>query len=277
MGKVSAVLICQNEEHQIDRCLGSVDWADEIVVVDSFSTDGTVELARKYTDKVYQHEFPGSSRQVERGVGYCEGDWVFVIDADEECSPELAQRLRAIVDDPAPAAEAPTGYTVLRRVQAFGKWIDHGGWYPEYKLRLVRRDAARFEHQEVHGDIAVSGPIAQLEEVLYHYTYETIYSYLQRLNNYTSLQVANKLTSDPDAQAPWTKIVFSPLSHFWRMFVVRKGFRDGYHGLALAVLDAMVSGALYLKLWEYRMREKEGAGKLPPVWNDEVNEAMRRF
>jgi glycosyltransferase involved in cell wall biosynthesis len=277
MATVSAILICQNEEHQIDRCLSSVDWADEIVVVDSFSVDRTVELARKYTDRVYQHEYPGFSRQVERGVEHSTGDWVFVIDADEECSPELKARLRAIVDDPDPAADAPAGYTVLRRVQAFGKWIDHGGWYPEYKIRLVRRDAVRFEHQEVHGDLAVDGEIAQLEEQLFHYTYETIYSYLQRLNNYTSLQVANKLTSHPDAQAPWTKIVFSPLSHFWRMFVVKQGWKDGYHGLALAALDAMVAGALYLKLWEYRMREEEGAGKLPPVWNDEVNEAQRRF
>ncbi len=277
MGKVSVVLVCQNEERQIDRCLGSVAWADEIVVVDSFSSDRTVELARRHTDKVHQHEYPGYSRQVERGVGYCQGDWIFVIDADEEVSPELARRLRAIADGPAPKDGEPVGYTVLRRVEAFGKWIDHGGWYPEYKIRFVRRDALDFAHQEVHGDLTVTGRVARLEEQLYHYTYETIYSYLQRLNNYTSLQVANKLTADPNARAPWTKIVFSPLSHFWRMFVVKGGWKDGYHGLALAALDAMVAGALYLKLWEYRMREREGAGKLPPVWNDEVNEAQRRF
>lgn len=277
MAKVSAVLVCQNVEEEIDRCLGSVGWADEIVVVDSFSADRTVELARTHTDKVFQHEYPGYSRQVERAVGHCTGDWVFVIDADEECSPELRRKLREIGDGPAPSGDAPVGYTVLRRVQAFGKWIDHGGWYPEYKIRLVWRSALDFAHQQVHGDLAVSGPVAQLEEELYHYTYETIYSYLQRLNNYTSLQVANKLESNPDARAPWTKIVFSPLSHFWRMFVVKGGWKDGYHGLALAALDAMVAQALYLKLWEYRMREREGADRLPPIWNDEVNAAQRKF
>ncbi len=277
MEKVSAILVCQNVEKEIDRCLASVAWADEIVVIDSFSGDRSVELARKYTDKVYQHKYPGYSRQVERASGYCEGDWILVIDGDEECSPELAQRIQEIVRNPSPAADAPVGYTVLRRVSAFGKWIDHGGWYPEYKLRFFRRASMDYEHQEVHGAFVVQGATAQLEEELYHYTYETIYSYLQRLNNYTSLQVANKLKSHPDAQAPWTKIVFSPVSHFWRMLVVKKGWKDGYHGLALAALDAMVSQALYLKLWEYRMREKEGAGKLPPIWNDEINEAKRNF
>ena len=89
MERLSVVLVTYNEEHNIDRCLGSMSWADEIVVVDSYSTDRTVELARKYTDKVYQHEYPGTSRQVERGIGYATGDWIFVIDADEEISPEL--------------------------------------------------------------------------------------------------------------------------------------------------------------------------------------------
>lgn len=277
MAKVSAILVCQNAEAEIDRCLGSVRWADEIVVVDSFSGDRTVELARKYTDKVFQHEYPGYSRQVERAAGYCTGEWLFVIDSDEECSPELAARARAIADEAAPAAGAPVGWEVLRRVQAFGKWIDHGGWYPEYKLRFFRRDAMRCEHQEVHGAFNVAGPVARLQEQLYHYTYETIYSYLQRLNNYSSLQVANKLKSHPDARASWAKIVFSPVSHFWRMLVVKGGWKDGYHGLALAALDAMVAAALYLKLWEYRMREAEGQGKLPPIWNDEINAAKRRF
>ncbi|MCP4572814.1 MAG: glycosyltransferase family 2 protein [bacterium] len=275
MEKVSAILVCQNIEQEIDRCLGSVSWADEIVVIDSFSGDKTVELARKYTDKVFQHEYPGYSRQVERATDHCTGDWILVIDGDEECSPGLKAKLREIVA--AYENGRPVGYEVLRRVAAFGKWIDHGGWYPEYKLRFFRRENLTYEHQEVHGAFTVDGPVERLQEELNHYTYETIYSYLQRLNNYTSLQVANKLRSNPDAQAPWTKIVFSPVSHFWRMLVVKGGWKDGYHGLALAALDAMVAGALYLKLWEYRMREKEGKGNLPPIWNDEINEAKRNF
>ena len=275
MATVSAILVCQNIEKEIDRCLGSVDWADEIVVIDSFSGDRTVELARKYTDKVFQHEYPGYSRQVERATNHCTGDWILVIDGDEECSPELKAKLQGIAASYKDGD--PVGYEVLRRVSAFGKWIDHGGWYPEYKLRFFRRANLTYEHQEVHGAFTVNGPTERLEEELYHYTYETIYSYMQRLNNYSSLQVANKLRSNPQAQAPWTKIVFSPVSHFWRMFVVKGGWKDGYHGLALAALDAMVSAALYLKLWEYRMREKEGKGQLPPIWNDEINEAKRNF
>lgn len=277
MVKVSAILVCQNAEQDIDRCLGSVRWADEIVVIDSFSTDRTVERARRHTDRIFQHEYPGYSRQVERAAGYCSGDWLFVIDSDEECSPELAARARAVADAGTGVAGAPVGYEVLRRVEAFGKRIDHGGWYPDYKLRFFRRDAMRCEHQEVHGAFTVDGPVVRLQEQLYHYTYGTIYSYLQRLNNYSSLQVANKLESQPDVRASWARIVFSPVSHFWRMFVVHGGWKDGRHGLALAVLDAMGAAALYLKLWEYRMREAEGKGKLPPIRNDEINAAKRKF
>ena len=119
--KVSVVLTTLDEERNIDRCLSSVQWADEIVVVDSLSSDRTVELARKYTSRVYQHEFPGSSRQVERGIRYATGEWVFYIDADEEVSPELALQIRDAVRNPGEIV----GYEVLRKPSAFGKWIEH--------------------------------------------------------------------------------------------------------------------------------------------------------
>ena len=139
MERVSVVLITLNEEHNIDRCLGSVSWADEIIVVDSFSRDGTVEAARRYTEHVYQHEYPGSSRQCERGISYATGDWILILDADEEVSGELAAQIQEIVRDPEPAAERPVGYDILRKVMAYGKWIDGCGWFPDYQFRFFRK------------------------------------------------------------------------------------------------------------------------------------------
>ena len=277
MERVSVVLITLNEEHNIDRCLGSVSWADEIIVVDSFSRDGTVEAARRYTEHVYQHEYPGSSRQCERGISYATGDWILILDADEEVSGELAAQIQEIVRDPEPAAERPVGYDILRKVMAYGRWIEGCGWFPDYQFRFFRKDACVAEHQEVHGGFTTEGRRGRLDGLLYHYTYDTIYSHLARINDYTSLDVANKLRRDPEAQAPLRKLLFSPIVHFFNMFFRKKGYRDGYHGFVLSLLDGVGSLVLYAKLWEYRMRQKEGKGELPPITNFELNEFKRRL
>ena len=277
MARVSAVLVCLNIEKEIDRCLGSVAWCDEIVVVDSFSSDRTVERARSYTDRIFQHEYPGYSRQVERALGYATGEWVFLIDGDEECSPELATQCRKIAAGPPPGPGDPVGYTVLRRVNAFGRWIDHSGFYPEYKFRFFRRDRAQPVHREVHGAITTDGPVGRLGGRLCHYAWTSVYGYMQRLNNYTSLEVANRLHERPGTRVAWPRVVFSPVGHFLRRFVRKGGWRDGFPGLAIAVLEAMSTAAIHLKLWEYRMREAEGGGELPPITNEEINAAKRNF
>jgi glycosyltransferase involved in cell wall biosynthesis len=271
MARLSVVLTTLNEERNIDRCLGSVRWADEIVVVDSFSSDGTVARARTYTDRVYQHEYPGSSRQVERGIQYATGEWIFVLDADEEVTPPLAGALRQVAASDPPEA----GFEILRKAWAFGRWIEHGGWFPDYQFRLFRKDRYRANHQEVHGGFEPLGAKGRIDALLLHHTYETIFSYVEKMNDYTSLQVSNKLRDTPGADAGWTKILLSPLSHFLRMFVSNRGYRDGMHGFVLALLDATYSMLLYAKLWEYRMQEREGRGTLPPVTNAGLNGVKR--
>ncbi len=271
---VSVVLTTLNEERNIDRCLGSVSWADDIVVVDSFSRDGTVERASRYTQRVYQHEFPGSSRQVERGIEYATGEWVLVIDADEEVTPELAAEIKVVLSTPA-QDRVEVGYDVPRKVNAFGKWLVAGGWYPDYQFRFFRKDSYRAEHQEVHGGFAPTGPRGRLSAFLLHYTYETIHDYMAKINDYTSLHVANILKERPDAEVPWHKLILSPLTHFLKMFVSKKGYRDGFHGFVLALLDAVYSLLLYAKLWEYRMRQKSGGGFLPPISNVDLTKRKR--
>jgi glycosyltransferase involved in cell wall biosynthesis len=271
---ISVVLTTLNEERNIDRCLGSVAWADDIVVVDSFSRDATVERALRHTRRVYQHEYPGSSRQVERGIQYASGDWIFVIDADEEVTPELAAEVRTILDTP-PGQRAAVGFDVPRKVSAFGKWLVAGGWYPDYQFRLFRKDSYRAEHQEVHGGFAPTGPRGRLSSFLLHYTYETIHDYMAKINDYTSLHVANILREKPGVSVPWHKLILSPASHFLKMYVSKRGYRDGFHGFVLALLDAVYALLLYAKLWEYGMRLKSGSGFLPPITNADLTKRKR--
>ena len=272
MAKLSVVLITHNEEYNIERCLRSVQWADEIIIVDSFSSDRTIELARSFTPNILQHEYDNDILQRERGFSRASGDWLFYIDADEEISEELKRQILLTTA----SAEANDGYYVLRKVMAFGKWIHHGGWFPDYSFRLFRKGKYFPVLAEVHGGFTVKGEKGRLAGFLYHYTYETIEQYLEKMNAYTSLAVSNKLNSDPITGISWTKILLSPLSHFLRKFISQKGYRDGFHGFLLAALGALYTLALYAKLWEYLFREREGKGLLPPITNREIIPERRR-
>ncbi|MGA9117629.1 MAG: glycosyltransferase family 2 protein [Bacteroidota bacterium] len=265
--KLSVVLTTLNEERNVERCLGSVRWADEVVVVDSFSRDGTVERARAFTDRIYQHEYPGSSRQVERGIGYARGPWILVLDADEEVTPPLAAEIReTLAADPDAA-----GFDILRKPSAFGRWIEHGGWFPDYQFRLFRKDRYRANHREVHGGFEPLGKKGRLRHLLLHHTYETIYSYVGKMNDYTSLQVSTMLAERPGIRVVRRDLLLHPLSHFLRMYFSRRGYRDGFHGFVLALLDAVYTLLLYAKVWEYGERKARPEGPLPPVTNTELN------
>ena len=272
--RISVIVVTYNEEKQIERCLRSVtDWADEIIVLDSYSRDRTLELAQKYTEKVFQFEYPGYSKQVERGIDRAGSEWIFILDADEEVSAELASAIQAEIRDPA----AKDGYSLNRKVRAFGKWIEHCGWFPDWQFRLFRKDAYVAEHQEVHGAFTTRGSKGFLAGLLYHYTYPTISSYLEKMNDYTSLHVSNKLKENPGMNIHWHKIVLSPLSEFLKMFLVKKGYKDGMQGFLLSVFSSMYTLALYAKVWEYRHRQKEGKGILPPITNVELSQLRSKY
>ena len=272
MPKLTVVVPTLNEEKNIERCLRSVRWADEIVVIDSFSTDRTVERAKGFTSKIYQFEYPGYSRQVERGIAEASGDWIFILDADEEVSEELASSVRAALAD----AQSADGYFVNRKVEVFGKWIEYCGWFPDWQFRLARKSTIIAEHQEVHGAFKTQGRSDKLRGLLYHYTYATIFQYLEKMNDYTSLHVSNKLKDDPELKVGWYKIVFSPLSLFIRMFFSNKGYKDGMHGFLLSVYSALYTLLLYAKVWEYQFRKAKGE-TLPPIRNSEVTAYRRRY
>ena len=271
VARLSVIVLTLNEERNIRRCLGSVRWADEVVVVDSFSTDRTVAIAAEMGAKVIAHAYDSDLRQRDRGIAEATGEWLLVLDADEEVPDPLAEEIRGAIGRDG----AADGYTLARLVSFHGRWIRHGGWYPGTTMRLFRKDRVVVEDAAVHGGYAVKGPRGALSNPLHHYSYDSVSHYLQKMNDYTSLQVSNLLLSKPGYSPGFGKILFSPLSHFFRNYFTRRGYRDGMQGFLLAVLDSVYALALYAKLWEYRTAA--AAGKSTPTDMDGIRAMKRRY
>ncbi len=256
MPKVSACLITLNEARNIEECLSSVKWADEIVVVDSGSTDGTVELCRRFTDRVLVMDWAGHVAQKNRAVEAASNDWVFCIDADERVTPELAREIKSILSEEPPCA----GYTVPRRTWYAGRWIWHGGWYPDRKLRLFDRRRGRFTGMDPHDRVEVKGPVGKLRNDLLHYSYRDIAHHVRQINRYTDTMA--ELKAARGVGVPLLRMISYPPVKFFKMYLLRMGFLDGPQGLILAVLGAVYEFLKYAKLWEIRVGEKRAGG--PP-------------
>jgi len=260
---LSVVVTTYNEEKNISRCLASVKWADDIVLIDSFSTDRTIEIAKSFSVKIIQREYPGSSRQVEYGISQTTNNWIFVIDADEEFSDELRGEIESILssDD-----LKFTSYDVPRQVYFLGRWIKYSGWYPDYQFRFFRKDSIYPVHAEVHGHFEPKSGRGKLKGLLYHYTYHTLYDYLKRINYYTSLHVSNKISEQKNKKVNWHHLVFHPIAAFLRLFISNKGYKDGFQGLVLSLFSSVYTMVLYAKIWEYQKCQEENI-ELPPTTN----------
>jgi len=242
--RISVTVITKNEEHNIARCLGSVPFADEIIVVDCGSADRTVEAAQRFTDRIIFHEWAGHVRQKQFAVEQAAHDWIFSLDADEEVSPELAQALERLKTTE-PAADA---YTVKRRVFYLGKWIKHSGWYPDRRIRLFNRRRAHWGGIDPHDEVRCAGPVGRLEADLLHYSYRDLAHHLAVINNYTTI-MADRY-AEKGRRATWLDLLFRPPFAFLKKFVLQAGFLDGWHGLLICALTAYYVFAKYAKLWE---------------------------
>ncbi len=243
--RISAVLITKNEERHVGPCLASLSFADEVVVVDSGSTDGTEAICRR-DPRVRWHVEPwkGFGPQKNSAVDKALGPWIFSIDADERVTPSLAEEIAAL----SPGDGGPAGYRVPRR-SFFGKtWVRRGGWYPDYTIRLFRKDAGRFVDRSVHETVRLTGPAGTLSGDLLHYTYRDTEDFLERMNRYSTTG-AKELRREGRRARPWDLLVRPPWT-FFRMYVLKRGFLDGATGFRLAVLYAMYTFAKYAKLGE---------------------------
>ncbi|HEY6011878.1 MAG TPA: glycosyltransferase family 2 protein [Nitrospirota bacterium] len=257
--KLSVAIITLNEESNIRRTLESVKWADEIVVVDSGSTDRTVAICREYTDKVFHQEWLGFAGQKNSAIDRTTGDWVLSLDADEPIESKLAPEIRDIMASPT----AFEGYFIPRRTFFLGKQIRHGGWYPDYNLRLFRKGKGRFEERAVHEAIKVQGAVGRTVHAIEHYAYPDLASYAASINKYSSLAVDVMASKEIGAfKVSCVNIVLRPLLTFIYKYIFRLGFLDGKHGLVLNLFHSYYVFAKYAKAWEYKLRrENETEGK----------------
>jgi glycosyltransferase involved in cell wall biosynthesis len=246
LNKVSVVLIVRNEAGRIERTLKSVQWADEIVIIDSFSTDDTINICKKYTDKIYQYKWEGFSKQRRKSIEHASNQWVLSIDADEVVSEELKHEIRDTISQ----KDSKAGYMIPRKSWYIDRWIENSGWYPDFQLRLFQKQKAYIEDREVHEGFSVTGETAKLNSVLYHYSYDSIEHHISKINTYTTLDISAKLKKLKGRPVRWYHLLLSPLSTFLRMFLVLKGYRDGLPGFILAVNSAAYALLLYTKVWE---------------------------
>ena len=250
MSSVSVILITYNEEENIEACLQSVAWADEIIVVDSKSRDRTVEIARRFTPHVISSEWMGYSSNKNLALEHATCDWVLWIDADERVPEELAREIRELVE----ANPPENGFEVARKAFFLGRWIKHCGWYPGWVLRLFRRGTARFTDQKVHEGLVLEGERGRLRHALLHYTDNSLEHYLWKFNRYTSY--AAEELAEKGRRAGALTILLRPLHTFVRMYFLKLGFLDGVEGLMLCLLSAGYVAAKYAKLWELGYRKK---------------------
>ncbi|HEY8368313.1 MAG TPA: glycosyltransferase family 2 protein [Thermodesulfobacteriota bacterium] len=252
-------LVCRDEARIIDRTLAAASFADEIVVVDSGSTDGTVEIARRYTPHVIHHPWLGYAEQKNLAIERTTGDWILSLDADEIVEPDLAEEIRAIVADPA----SLPAYRIPRKLVFLGRVIRHGGWYPDLNLRLFRRGVGRFEPRRVHEAIRVDGPVGRTRGALRHESHPSLESYLDTMNRYSSLAVEEMVARGGIrlSAVSGPALLARPLGTFLYRYVLRGGFLDGRPGLVLNLMHAGYVLAKYAKAYERTLTK---ADREPP-------------
>jgi len=241
---ISVVVVTKNEEKNIREALQSIGNVSEIIVVDDFSTDKTVEICRDFTEKVFQTEWKGYAAQKQKAIDLAAGPWVFLLDADERFTKPLSEEIKRIVEQKGEYS----GFFVPRKNFFLGRWIRHGGWWPDYTLRFFRKETAQVEDRKVHEKVIVRGKTGFLESPLEHFTYRTVSDYLKKMEIYATLS-AEELKNKGAKSGIMTMCSHSVFT-FLKMYFFRLGFLDGIHGFVLAVLYSYYTFLKYLKLWE---------------------------
>lgn len=250
--KISAKIIVRNEEHNVADVCETVHWADEIVIVDSDSTDGTVEIARKYTDKIYNRQWNGYKDKHEFADSKTTGDWIFWIDADERVTPELRasiEHLRTLSDN-----ELAAGYQIARKTEYLGAWIKHSGWYPDFQMRLYRKELSYWDGVAPHQTARVNGTVEKLAGELLHYTKRDLSEHHRVTDSYASLAAEHLIDSGKTIGS--FGILGKAIAAFIRTYIVKQGFRDGVRGMIIAGMTAYGVFLKYAKVWELNNDKK---------------------
>jgi glycosyltransferase involved in cell wall biosynthesis len=246
MNRISVIVITKDEEKNISECLKSVDWADEIILVDAESTDKTVDLAKQFTEKIFIRKWEGYVPQKKYALSLASNDWVLSLDADERITPELKNEIINLNPDHI------AGYKIRRKNFLLDKEIISCGWGNDYQLRLFLKERTDLTDRLVHEGFTVNGKIGQLEQTMLHYTFSSFTDYLNKINYYTSLK-AEELFERKGKVGGWT--IFShTISAFFLFFINRGGFKDGVYGLIISLLHSVSTMMNYIKLWELQKK-----------------------
>lgn len=243
--KLSITVITLNEASKIRECLESAAWADEIIVADSGSADGTTDIAREFTRNVFvEKNWMGYGKQKNRCAARAANDWILNIDADETVSAELRDEIQKLMS----GSPSYPAYSVVRKNYIGNRWIRHGGWYPDRIIRLYNRKPAAFSETAVHEGIQTHGKTGALSGHLFHKTYDSLQDYFSRQDHYATLSARDMALAGRKARL--TDLAFRPLFGFLKAYVLKRGFLEGYYGLALAYGLAVYSYKKYAKLLE---------------------------
>jgi len=249
---VTACIIARDEEDRLPDCLASLEGlCAEIVVVESGSKDRTAEVAREAGARVIETDWPGHVIQKGRAVAAAKTDWVICLDADERLSPELRTEIEAILD----AEPKAVAYSFPRLTRYLHRWIRHGGWYPDRKVRLFDRNLGRWGGVDPHDHVEVDCPVVDLRGNLHHHTYRDIVDHLRIINRYTTTAAERKRAAGEKFRLH--RLLFRPIGKVLRMYLLRGGFLDGVAGLILAVLGGYYVFLKYAKLWEMERAERD--------------------
>ncbi|CAN5181372.1 glycosyltransferase family 2 protein [soil metagenome] len=267
---LSAVISTFNSASVVKDCLESLSFADEIVVVDHNSTDDTVKIVRKYTKHVYSQPNNPLQIDIQKNYGFskAKGNWILSIDADERVDPELANEIKeAIV-----STMGFTAYKMPRKNIIFGKWIEHSIWWPDFQLRLFMKGKGSYEESKVHQDLKVNGTIGELKSPLLHENYQSISQYLSKMDQYTENE-ANALMK-LNSHFIWVDAVRMPARDFLKTFFLQEGYKDGFHGLVLSILQGFYMFLVVTKVWEKQGFREENS---PHFLKDLASESEQLF
>lgn len=247
MNKISVTVITKNEEKNISDCLNSVKWADEIIVVDSESTDKTLEIAKQFTEKIFIRKWEGYVPQKRYAISLASNEWVLSLDADERITTELKEEITNL--DPGEF----NGFKIRRKNFLMNKEITSCGWEKDFQLRLMKKSKADLSDRLVHEKFIVEGKTGVLKNPMLHYTFSSFTKYFSKINHYTSLK-SQELYQKKKHVNGW--IIFShTVSAFFTFFFIRGGFKDGVYGLIISLLHSVSTMMNYIKLWELQNKK----------------------
>lgn len=270
MAKISVIINTWNEEESLKRCLKSIGWAQEIIVVDMYSQDKTAALAKKAGAKVFFHKFTSYVEPARNfAISKATGDWILILDADEQISPSLAKTLQELSQD----SQDLTYFRLPRENIIFNKWIKHSRWWPDYNIRFFKKGNVRWS-EKIHSVPLTRGEGKDLEakeaNAIVHYHYQGISQYLERMNRYTRIQAQELIKSG--YKFNWSDILRKPVGEFLSRFFVGESYKDGLHGLVLSLLQAFSELIKYLKVWEEESFVDQDISLYHEVMEENIND-----